>query len=894
MKKNRLLALFLVLGLMLSLAACGNSSAPAASNQETGSTAAASGDAGDDTADNPYANPYANPEEGGDNPYANPYANPGEGGDNPYGNPYANPGEGGEAQEAPAVELFGAEKYVPTPGDGAKYTVTETPDGWIEIANEGGETLGLSPISGVKVVEADGFAFKDLNQNGELDPYEDWRLDSAERTKDLIAQMEGVEKATILLHSNNLADAYSTEPVTTQDVTYTVLMGGARGGVTRNGLRGKDHAVWANNAQAVAESAWYGIPVMISIAPSFISGMVESVSLASTMDPELAAEIGKETAREYRSIGVTAFLGPQVDIASPTQDRAGGTYGEDPQLTLDLATAYVNAMQSTYDESGKDLGWGEDSVYCFTKHFAGAGATEGGRNDHSPTGRYAVFPGDNLEAHLITYFDGVFNLPGKTGTSGIMTEYAIDVDGEGEPYGGEWAGAYNPYLNGMLDEFGFDGLKITDWGVFEFAGVWGAEDLPQAERVALGWERGVNLLGGFDDTQVIADAYALLVERNGQDKADEIIDKAASKFIEVMMDLNMFDQPYVDTAETAKLVGSDESAAYGLETQRESVVMIKNDGTISKDGAKADKPKVYVPYVYNTGFSVSWMGGINPGKGSWSPSMDIDALSKYFDVITDTVNDPTGDPDEEGNATYTPDDITRAAKEDIASCDYVLVGMTNPYSVSYDDNYVVAWIYQMSYDNGLFFEDTTWYPVSLQYGAYKADTARETSISGMILPDGTRQNRSYKGVTAPEAPNYGDLEALQYAADAAGDVPVIVSMSMERGMVWSEVEPLADVILVNYNNQKPDVVAEIILGKTEPNGLLVFQQPKDMEEVEKQLEDVPRDMECYKDSDGNVYDFAFGLNWSGKINDDRVKTYSKDPIDTVKGFDYKAYEAANK
>ena len=46
-----------------------------------------------------------------------------------------------------------------------------------------------------------------------------------------------------------------------------------------------------------------------------------------------------------------------------------------------------------------------------------------------------------------------------------------------------------------------------------------------------------------------------------------------------------------------------------------------------------------------------------------------------------------------------------------------------------------------------------------------------------------------------------------------------------------------------------------------------------MKTVEEQLEDVPRDMDSYKDSEGNTYDFAFGLNWSGEINDSRVSNY---------------------
>jgi beta-glucosidase len=51
--------------------------------------------------------------------------------------------------------------------------------------------------------------------------------------------------------------------------------------------------------------------------------------------------------------------------------------------------------------------------------------------------------------------------------------------------------------------------------------------------------------------------------------------------------------------------------------------------------------------------------------------------------------------------------------------------------------------------------------------------------------------------------------------------------------------------------------------------------PADMKTVEEQFEDVPLDMNCYVDSEGNAYDFAFGLNWSGVINDERVRKYKR-------------------
>ena len=72
---------------------------------------------------------------------------------------------------------------------------------------------------------------------------------------------------------------------------------------------------------------------------------------------------------------------------------------------------------------------------------------------------------------------------------------------------------------------------------------------------------------------------------------------------------------------------------------------------------------------------------------------------------------------------------------------------------------------------------------------------------------------------------------------------------------------------------QPQAYLDIISGKFEPSGLLPVQFPADMKTVEEQFEDTPRDMECYMDADGNVYDFAYGLNWSGVIDDDRVKKY---------------------
>ena len=84
---------------------------------------------------------------------------------------------------------------------------------------------------------------------------------------------------------------------------------------------------------------------------------------------------------------------------------------------------------------------------------------------------------------------------------------------------------------------------------------------------------------------------------------------------------------------------------------------------------------------------------------------------------------------------------------------------------------------------------------------------------------------------------------------------------------------LIQLLLAHLPEYEKQAILEVIKGIHEPSGLLPFQMPANMKTVELQAEDTPRDMECYQDSDGNIYDFAFGLNWSGTIDDERVKRY---------------------
>ena len=107
-----------------------------------------------------------------------------------------------------------------------------------------------------------------------------------------------------------------------------------------------------------------------------------------------------------------------------------------------------------------------------------------------------------------------------------------------------------------------------------------------------------------------------------------------------------------------------------------------------------------------------------------------------------------------------------------------------------------------------------------------------------------------------------------------GSKPLILVIAAERPFVPSDVEPWADAILMTCGVSNKAIL-DIVSGAFEPYGLLPCQLPADMETVEAQCEDVPRDMRCYVDACGNRYDFAFGLDWNGVIGDARTRKYKK-------------------
>lgn len=765
-----------------------------------------------------------------------------------------------------------------------KWSEEKTKDGWMKVTNTNGATLGYSPDSGVKLLQVDGYAFKDLNQNGLLDAYEDWRLDTETRAADLASQMTLDEIAGLMVYDGGLGNNISGELDETQTAS---LDNGVRG--VQNGamtFSAKDQAEWSNAMQAYAESSDHGIPIMFCSDPrnsgwgTGVSCYPDNLALAATFDPSLAQEAAEQMSKEYRALGIGTLLGPQTDIDSePRWGRNTGAFGEDPALSRDMVNAAISGFQSTYDENGTDLGWGEDSINTLMKHFPGDGAAQGGREAHDATGSYNIYPGDSFETHLIPFIDGGLNLDSVTGSaSGTMLSYSIAWS-EDEEYGELVGSAFSEYKIQLLRSYGYDGVICTDWQVIDDNGKnWGVEDLTVAERVQKALEAGVDQFGGGSMIEEIRAGIQLLAEDMGEEEATARIQESARRLLRNYFDIGLFENPYLDVAESVATVFSMDDAGY--EMQEKTVVMLKNDGAISENTSE-EKPTVYVPLVYTP--ATEGFVGQNYYSADLPVSMDI--LEQYFNVVTDTVSETlTGPADADGNPTLAYEDVIRATPEQLAECDYALVFARTPKNTS-------GWSITGGYDT----YTQSYVPISLQYGEYTADSSavRQESIAGREIestvqtPYGEQtvmeqENQSYYGNTAL-LDNSTDLDMILYAAEnMPEDAKVIVAMNASgksplAQMVVSEFESEVDAILYGFNIDNRSFL-DIATGKVEPSALLPVQLPASMEAVESQLEDVPRDMECYVDAAGNTYDFGFGLNWSGVIQDERTEKYCVAPL----------------
>ncbi len=467
--------------------------------------------------------------------------------------------------------------------------------------------VAKQPVLGVrsaKILSINNLQFKDLNRNGILDKYEDWRLPYHVRAKDLISKMSVEQKVGfMLISSTRLKNDWSfeapktTEPVTSdfneEDLVQTTNMfskqplpipmmaaAGTTKAVTKYHLRhfilranvsARINAEWANRLQALCESDGLGIPAIVSSNPrnhitkdasvglslgkTTFSNWPGELGLSATRDLKLVREFAEIARQEWAAVGLRKGYMYMADLSTePRWQRVEGTFGEDANWVAKMMTEIVLGFQ------GNKLN--KYSIALTTKHFPGGGATEGGQDPHFNWGKNEVFPGGMFKNNLIPFKAAI-----KAGTSSIMPYYSIPNDTKYEKI----AYAYNKgVLQGLLrKELGFKGIINSDTGPIEMM-PWGAENLSITQRYKKTLEAGVNIYSGS------ADPAPLLETVKSGMVGMKLIDNSVYLLLMEKFELGLFENPYVDEEVAIKLVGNEAFQKKADIAFRKSIVLLRN------------------------------------------------------------------------------------------------------------------------------------------------------------------------------------------------------------------------------------------------------------------------------------------------------------------------------
>jgi beta-glucosidase len=465
------------------------------------------------------------------------------------------------------------------------------------------------PVLGYRsaqLLTVNGMQFKDLNKNGKLDPYEDWRLPNDARAKDLLSKMSVEQKAGFMLISTtrmkndapfgggggnreaitsdfneedqvNATNMFTRKPLPiplmmAAGTTKAVKQFQLRHFILRANTAPRTIAAWSNKLQAVCESDGLGIPAIVASNPRNHITKDASVGLSVGVTPfttwpgelglsamndlSLVREFADIARQEWLAVGLRKGYMYMADLATePRWQRIEGTFGENAEWVAKMMTEVVLGIQGTKLSS--------TSVALTTKHFPGGGAGEGGQDPHFSWGKYEHFPGKMFPNNLIPFKAAI-----KAGTSAIMPYYSIPKDTKYDTV----AYAYNKgVIKDLLrDSLSFKGIINSDTGPIEMM-PWGVENLTIIQRYQKALEAGVNLFSGTADP-------AQLLETIHTGKVDmKLIDNSVYRLLMEKFELGLFENPYVDEEKAATIAGNKNFQALADLAMRKSIVLLRNE-----------------------------------------------------------------------------------------------------------------------------------------------------------------------------------------------------------------------------------------------------------------------------------------------------------------------------
>jgi len=455
----------------------------------------------------------------------------------------------------------------------------------------------------VPLLTVSGLQFKDLNRNGKLDKFEDWRLTPEERADDLLRQLTITDMAGLMVHGT-LPTVGGANPslgvgsgYDAQKARDFIADRRINTFITRLGGDPKKIAEANNQMQEIAESTPFAIPLTISTDPrnnflyvpgaSVESGAFskwpEPTGFAAINDPALTRRFADIVRREYMAVGIREALSPQADLATePRWARLNGTFGEDADVALAQVEAYVEGMQNG------SAGLTPNSVVTVVKHWVGYGAQKDGWDSHNYYGRFSALTNAELAYHVKPFL-GAFDAH----VAAVMPTYSIleNVSLNGQPLEKVGAGFSKPLLTDLLrGVYGFKGVVVSDWGITsdcnesckdgmpsgqkagfdQIAMSWGVMDIPRADRFAKTINAGVDQVGGTEDVSSLLEA-----EKNGK-LSDDRMREAARRILVQKFAIGLFENPYVDAAAATDTVGNPASLKAGEEAQKRAMVLLEN------------------------------------------------------------------------------------------------------------------------------------------------------------------------------------------------------------------------------------------------------------------------------------------------------------------------------
>jgi beta-glucosidase len=309
----------------------------------------------------------------------------------------------------------------------------------------------------------------------------------------------------------------------------------------------------------LVENTRLGIPALLHeescSGAMFLGGTVfpQMVGLASSFRPELVEKMTVEIRKQMMAVGARQALAPVLDVGrDPRWGRIEETFGEDPTLVSHFGVSYIKGMQ------GNDL---SNGVVTTGKHFIGHALSQGGMNCNP------VHLGmqDIYDIYLAPFQAAIRDAKMAT----IMNAYP-ELDGE-------VVAASKRILTDLLrDELGFEGLIVSDYEAIVMINNFHymTDNLGEAAKLAL--EAGIDV----ELPEIVCYGDPLKAALEAGDVSLEVLDSAVERHLNTKYDLGLFENPYVDEGVVLEVFETKEQRKLAREMANESMVLLKNAGSI--------------------------------------------------------------------------------------------------------------------------------------------------------------------------------------------------------------------------------------------------------------------------------------------------------------------------